>query len=234
MKLLDRPLRPGDPIAIIEDEEVNRRATGWIVEEADFTPVPVSVIPSSVDELIAEIETRAVAVICDHRLGRGGNVSYYGAEVVAMSNRRKIPAVLLTSYANSDENSSIRRWRSEIPMLLSRGSDSDPERLAQALSLAEDECRGVYTEERKPYRAIVRVQGRRFGPEGVVAECVVTAWQPRTTVDVPASMITENMGVPIERLLGKRLSAEVNIYASTAGELYFQNFKMGPGVPSGW
>ncbi|MEV0177723.1 hypothetical protein AB0I54_00225 [Streptomyces sp. NPDC050625] len=234
MNVLDRPLRPGDPIAIIEDDEVNRRTTGWIVEEADFTPVPVSFFPASVDELIAEVEQKAVAAICDHRLGRGGNVSYFGAEVVAKSNRRKIPAVLLTSYANSDENSTIRRWRSGIPMLLSRGSDSDPERLTQALALAEEECRGVYSEERKPYRVVVRVQDCRFGPEGIVAECVITAWQPRTTVDVPASMITESLGVPIETLIGKRLSADVNIYAPTAGELYFQNFKAGPGVPAGW
>ncbi|MEU7963550.1 hypothetical protein AB0D09_08805 [Streptomyces sp. NPDC049097] len=234
MNVLDRPLRPGDPVAIIEDEEVNRRATGWIVEEADFTPVPVSRIPVSLEELFAEIEDKAVAVICDHRLGRGGNVSYYGAEVVAKSNQRKIPAVLLTSYANSDENSTIRRWRSEIPMLLSRGADSDPDRLAQALSLAEQECRGIYTEARKPYRVIVRVQDLRYGPEEVVAECVVTAWQPRTTVDVPASMITDFLDLPIEQLVGKRLSAEVNIYAPTAGELYFRDFKMGPGVPAGW
>ncbi|MGW3125179.1 hypothetical protein [Streptomyces sp. NPDC001123] len=234
MNVLDRPLRSGDPVAIIEDEPVNRRATGWIVEEADFTPIPVSRIPASLDELFAEIEDKAVAVLCDHRLGRGGSVSYYGAEVVAKSNRKKIPAVLLTSYANSDENSTIRRWRSDIPMLLSRGADSGPERLAEAFSLAEGECRGIYTEARKPYRVIVRVQDCRYGPEGVVAECVVTAWQPRTTVDVPASMITESLEMPIDRLVGKRLSADVNIYAPTAGELYFRDFKMGPGVPAGW
>ncbi|WP_306326748.1 hypothetical protein [Streptomyces venezuelae] len=234
MKVLDRPLQPGDPVAIIEDEAVNRRATGWIVEEADFTPVPVSRIPASLDELFAEIEDKAVAVLCDHRLGRGGNVSYYGAEVVARSNRRKIPAVLLTSYANSDENSSIRRWRSDIPMLLSRGADTAPERLAEAFALAGEECRGIYSEARRPYRVIVRIQSCRYGPEGVVAECVVTAWQPRTTVDVPASMITECLNMPIERLVGKRLSADVNIYSPTAGELYFSDFKMGPGVPSGW
>ncbi|MEV5175029.1 hypothetical protein AB0L10_29000 [Streptomyces flaveolus] len=234
MNVLDRPLQPGDPVAIIEDEAVNRTTTGWIVEEADFTPVPVTRIPASLDELFAEIEGKAVAVLCDHRLGRGGSVSYYGAEVVAKSNRRKIPAVLLTSYANSDENSTIRRWRSDIPMLLSRGADSDPERLAQALSMAEAECRGIYTEARKPYRVIVRVQDCRYGPEGVVAECVVTAWQPRTTVDVPAAMITECLDMPINRLVGKRLSADVNIYAPAAGELYFRDFRMGPGVPAGW
>lgn len=233
MNVLDRPLRPGDPIAIIEDEAINRKTTGWIVEEADFTPVPLSRIPATLDELFAEIEDKAVAVLCDHRLGRGGSVSYYGAEVVAKSNRRKIPAVLLTSYANSDENSTIRRWRSEIPMLLSRGA-GDPERLAHAFSLAEEECRGVYSEARRPYRVIVRVQDCRYGPEGVVAECVVTAWQPRTTVDVPASMITESLAMPMDRLVGKRLSAEVNIYAPAAGELYFRDFKMGPGVPAGW
>ncbi|MEU4886357.1 MULTISPECIES: hypothetical protein [Streptomyces] len=230
MNVLDRPLSPGDPIAIIEDEEVNRRATGWIVEEADFMPIPIARIPASLDELFAEIEGKAAAVICDHRLGRGSAVSYFGAEVVAKSNRRKIPAVLLTSYANSDENSTIRRWRSEIPMLLSRGPDSDPDRLAQALTLAEDECRGVYTEARKPYRVIVRVQDCRYGPEEVVAECVVTAWQPRTTVDVPASMIADSLNTPIDQLVGKRLSADVNIYAPTAGELYFRDFGMGPGV----
>lgn len=49
MNVLDRPLRPGDPVAIIEDEAVNRRTTGWIVEEADFTPVPVSRIPLTLD-----------------------------------------------------------------------------------------------------------------------------------------------------------------------------------------
>ncbi|MEV5129396.1 hypothetical protein ACN6K8_004459 [[Kitasatospora] papulosa] len=234
MNVLDRPLSPGDPIAIIEDEEVNRRATGWIVEEADFTPVPISFIPTSLDDLFAEIEGKVAAVICDHRLGRGSAVSYFGAEVVAKSNRRKIPAVLLTSYANSDENSTIRRWRSEIPMLLSRGQDSDPDRLAEALNFAEEECRGVYTEARKPYRVIVRVRDCRYGPEEVVAECVVTAWQPRTTVDVPASMISDSLSMPISELVGKRLSAEVNIYAPTAGELYFRDFRMGPGVPAGW
>lgn len=232
MPVLERPLRPGDRVAILEDDEANRRTTGWVVEEAEFDPVPFQSAPRTVDELLDQVEQRASALICDHRLQKKWSVPYLGAEVVARANRRRIPAVLITSHANSDENVSIRRWRSGIPSLLERGSDA--EIVAKALGVAEDEVNGKFSTERKPYTAIVRVQELRYGPEGVVAECVVTAWQPRTTVDVPASMITDALNVSPSALVGLRMVADINIYAPKAGELYFKNFRPSRGVPAEW
>ncbi|MEU4775302.1 hypothetical protein [Micromonospora sp. NPDC023644] len=228
-------LHAGDRVAIVEDDEANLRAVVWTLEDLDLEPIWVPPDPRGVDFLIEGVRSVAGAVISDHRLGKKMSIPYYGAEFVARSNQRKVPAVLMTSYANSDESTSIRAWRADIPRLLNRGTDAgDPTKIRGALEQAKAECLGEFSQERRAYQAVVRVKGLRAGPSGTVAEVVVTAWRPSEAVDVPASIITDGLSIEDGRLRGTRFVADVNIYAESGGDLYFKNIRPAPKLPEAW
>lgn len=223
----------GDDVAIIDDDSAAATALQWIVEDAGYRPIIIAPNPKGVDALIAEITNAADAAISDHRLGQARPVPYSGAEVVAKANELMVPAVLITSYADSDENTTIREWRFGIPQLLNRGDESNsPAVISEALMAADRERRGVYLPQRRAYRTVVRIQGIRSGPDGHIAEVIVTAWQPQQTVSIPVSMLGES--VDLSGLRGRRFMADVNIYADTPGELYFRNFDPAPAIPSDW
>ncbi|MFD5825510.1 hypothetical protein [Lentzea sp. NPDC060358] len=236
MPVLDRPLRIGDQVAVLDDNAKAANALRWLVDEAGFDPILIKPNPRGVEEMVKEIVEKAAAAISDHRLGHAGPISYSGAEVVARANVVRIPAILITSYANSDENTTIRQWRSGIPQMLNRGSEGNsPDLITQALAIADDERRGIYLPQRKAYRTVVRVEDTRDGPDGLIAEVVVTAWRPQQTVSIPVSLIGDLVkGIPPRRLKRRRFMAEVNIYAETAGELFFREFEPAPDIPEDW
>jgi FixJ family two-component response regulator len=232
--VLERPLREGDPVAVVDDIDRMARATALLVEDAGFQPVQIPPVHARVEDLLDQIAARSRATICDHRLGQRTAVPYDGAEVVARSNDHGIPAVLITTYANTDENTSIRRWRAGIPRLLRRGTQAHPDAIAKALRVAENEARGLYEVERTAYRTVVRVQDIRSWEGQSVAEVVVSAWHPDEVVELPTSLLLDTIDLQDQQLPGRRFMAEVNIYAETAGELYFRAFEPAPEVPSDW
>jgi FixJ family two-component response regulator len=232
--ILEQPLREGDPVAVVDDIEQMARSMASLVEEAGFRPVQIPPVHANVEELLAQIAAESRATVCDHRLGQRTAVPYDGAEVVARSNRNGVPAVLITTYANTDENTSIRRWRAGIPRLLRRGTEADPATITEALRVAEKEAGGLYELERTAYRTVVRVEAVRSWEGQSVAEVVVAAWHPDEVVELPTSLLLETVDVRAQHLLGRRFMAEVNIYAETAGELYFRAFEPAPEVPSEW
>jgi len=231
--VIDRPLTQGDSVAVIDDIREDAELTASLVSEAGFTPIVITPPPSSITLLLDQIGDSARAAICDHRLAGRGKVGYYGAEVVARSNARHLPAVLITTYADLEAHS-IRLWRSGIPRLLRRGRESDPDTIFEALTQADRETGGQYEPNRKPYRAVVRVDTVR-AVEGVeVAGVVVSAWNPSEVVEIPSSLITQDVPEYKGRLSGIRFMANVNIFAQAPDELYFRDFELAPEIPDGW
>ena len=228
----ERPLVQGDTVAVVDDVDEDADLTASLVSEAGFVPVVIPPTPS-VERLLDLIRKDARALICDHRLGGRANVSYYGAEVVAKSNEIKIPAVLITTYADV-ESHSIRLWRSHIPRLLRRGRESDPDAIFEALVQAGEEAEGRYQDNRVAYRTVVRIEDVRTVGGTRVADVVVSAWNPSEVVEIPLSLIGSHATKTDEELRGSRFMAYVNIYADTADELYFRDFEPAPEVPEGW
>jgi len=221
-------------VAVVDDILEDADLTATLVREAGFVPVIIAPPPPSIEHLLSRIRNDARALVCDHRLTGTANVAYYGAEVVARSNKDHIPAVLLTTYADVDTQS-IRRWRSGIPRLLRRGRESDPDTLFESLVQADEEASGRYEDNRRAFRTVVRVEGVRTVEGTRVAEVVVSAWNPSEVVEIPLALMAGAVGeASDDQLRGKRFMAYVNIYADTADELYFRDFEEAPEVPEGW
>lgn len=213
-------LAPGDPIAVVDDVDVDAEGTADLLEDADFRPVRVP-LPDSIDALMDSLSGMARGVVCDHRLSQLVTVPYDGAEV------------LLTGWANIDEVASIRRWRDRIPRVLSKGTDNSPDELARALRLAHREMLGEFTPDRQAYRTVVRVARVDQG-DHPLAEVFVTAWRPAEAVLVPAALLTDDTGLAAHQLPSRRFLADVNIYATEQGELYFRQFEVANEPPPGW
>jgi hypothetical protein len=233
VELLEHPLSQGDPVVVVDDIAEDADLTAALVREAGFVPIIITPPLPSIEGLLIRIKKDARAVVCDHRLAERANVSYYGAEVVARSNEINIPAVLITTYADV-EAYSIRLWRSRIPRLLRRGRESDPDTIFEALNQADAEVGGRYAPGRRAYRTVVRIENVRMVEGTRVAEVVVSAWNPSEVVEIPLALLGEHSSKTDDELRGGRFMAYVNIYADTAGELYFRDFELAPELPDGW
>lgn len=230
--LLDVPLRPGDKVAVVDDSEDDALRTAEMLIDAAFEPVTIPLRNVSVDSLLDEVAEKARGLVCDHRLSHHASVAYSGAQVVAASNARGIPSVLISGYIDLDEHSSIRRYRSGIPRLLSKRFA--PEDLTEALNAVQQEHVQGPAEDRKAYRTVVRVLTLREENSESIAEVIISAWDPKLAVALPTALITCDVDIDLHTLAGRRLMAEVNIYAASHEDLFFRNFEIALSPPDSW
>lgn len=229
--LLER-IEPGSRIAVVDDSLDDMRRTSILLEDAEFEPVAIKPPFDTLDSLLQVVVEKASGLVCDHRLSHGAAVPFTGAQVVAASNRRHIPAVLITGYADLDEQTSIRRWRSSIPCMLRKRFD--PEAIDRALQIAHREQLVGPAPDRVAHRTVVRVlRVDQIGAERIV-EVIVVAWDPVDAVILPADIITSRVGLSAETLPGMRFMANVNIHAKNSEELFFDGFEVAPKVPNEW
>ncbi len=225
-------IRPGSKIAVVDDSVDDMRRTSILLEDAEFEPVAIDPSFPTLEALLNAVAAKADGLVCDHRLSHGATAAFTGAQVVAASNRRRIPAVLVTGYADLDEQTSIRRWRSSIPCMLRKRFK--PAEIESALQLAHREQLLGPALEREGHRTVVRVlRVDQIGTERIV-EVIVVAWDPVDAVILPADMITTSVGLTTDDLPGMRFMANVNIHARSSEELFFENFEVAPEIPQSW
>jgi hypothetical protein len=230
--VLEGPLRPGDRVAVVDDSPDDAARTAEMVLDAEFVPVTIELSYGDIESLLDAVGRKARALICDHRLSHHASVPYNGAQVVAASNLRGIPAVLISGFIDMDEHSSIRRYRADIPCLLDKRFE--PEQLADALNAAHAEATHGPALGRRAFRTVVRVVSIQKADVEPIAEVIVTAWNPKEVVALPANLIAEDTGIDLESLAGHRFMAEVNIYASSHEELFFRKFEIAEPPPADW
>lgn len=230
--LLER-IEPGSRIAVVDDSLDDLRRTSILLEDAEFEPVAINPSFDTLDSLLQVVAEKAVGLVCDHRLSHGAAVPFTGAQVVATSNQRHIPAVLITGYADLDEQTSIRRWRSSIPCMLRKRFD--PEAIDRALQIAHREQVVGPAPDRVAHRTVVRIlRVDQIGAERIV-EVIVVAWDPIDAVLLPADIITSRIRhLSLEELPGMRFMANVNIHAKNSEELFFDGFEVAPSIPNEW
>ncbi|WP_155128823.1 response regulator [[Actinomadura] parvosata] len=232
MSVLVAPLGPGDRVAVVDDSADDAERTAEMLIDCEFEPVIVPLQYPNIDALLDAVAKKARGLVCDHRLSRGAYVNFDGAQVVAASNSRKIPAVLISGYINLDESSSIRRYRAGIPRLLSKRFE--PEDLTEALFAAQREQQLGPAPDRVSYRTLVRVTKVRTDGIEPIAEVIIPAWNPTQKVELSTSLITDCVDVSCDELVGMRFMAEVNIYALSHEDLYFSSFQVATPPPDSW
>ncbi|CAM4143022.1 hypothetical protein [Deinococcus marmoris] len=192
---------------------------------------------STTSELMEEIEPQNAGIICDHRLQHGSLADFFGSEFVALSYSQRLPALLLTEYGEQDVDTTIRRYRRNIPILLQR-SNVDLKLIADGMIKCIEELKGNIETDRRPHRTFVKVTHIDREGEDIVADVFIDSWKPKTAIRLPISLmgddvadyVTSKLVRNADPPLSVRLLAKVNLGASNSWELYFDEFEI-PGEP---
>jgi len=105
-------------IAIIDENKNEAEMAKSEVRAAGFEPLVINGHFDEVEDLTSTILGKAQGVLCGHRLSHSGLADFPGAKFVAHLYDLKVPAILVTQFADIDNGVSIRNWRDKIPVLL--------------------------------------------------------------------------------------------------------------------
>ncbi len=218
-------------VALVDDDPTAAAAMKVLLQDAGYEPIDVEPPLVSIHDAIVQIRGNANAAICDHRLSPRGLASFSGAELVAELYGSAFPAVLISQYFKVDQNVSIRKYRSKIPILLAR-DQLGPDQLADAIQICSDEIRGELSPSRRAWRTLVRVVAKDTEGGEDVLDAIIPGWRPGEAVRFPAELLGRHRNVLPEGRsdgLGLRFFARVNIGAEDAGDLYFEGFEPAKG-----
>ena len=214
-------------IAIVDDDKTEVEVAELEIKDAGFEPFPVEGGPfQMVEDLITLISSNAQSAICDHRLRYSGFANFSGAELVARLYDLRIPAVLISQYADIDGNASIRACRDKIPVLLNR-DETDASSIARGIEYCVNELRGQIANTRKPHRSLLRIE--LVEQESI--DVIIPGWNPHRAVRLPKSLIPTSFWESHLKI-GEHLFAQINIGAEKASDLYFKDFEIAPELDS--
>lgn len=215
-------------VALVDDDPVAAATLSVLLQDAGYEPIGVERSLDSITSAVDEIRDIAGAAICDHRLSPRGLATFSGAELVSQLYSCSFPAVLISQYFKIDQDVSIRKYRSHIPVLLARDEVS-PERIAEAIRVCTNEIGGERPPHRKSWRTLVRVVSKDTEGGEDVLDAIIPGWRPDEAVRFPADLLGDHQNVlPKGRAGGLELRffARVNIGAEDAGDLYFDGFEL--------
>lgn len=214
-------------VAIVDDNPDYRRNLANMTRLAGFTAAPLEERYREVSDLLRAI--RAVGAgraLCDNRLREGSYAGFDGAEAVDALYRDSLPAILVTEYAASDINTSIRPHRRRIPVLVPR-SELRPERIRRGFEETDQEVihkRPPLT--RRPRRAFVEVEEVVEGPRGRLLTVFVPRWREHEAIVIPEMLIPDGMRASLRK--GTFLIASINTEAERSEDLFFEDFELTP------
>jgi hypothetical protein len=209
-------------VAVIDDDPEYAILTRLQIEEAGFEAYLPGGGFASLEHFSQLVGRNAQAAVCDYKLRRTAHYAPFdGAEAVAHLFDQRIPAILVSQYTKNESQFSIRQWRKKVPVLLTR-QKLDPTSIRVGLWKCAQEIGGEVPPERKPRRAIVRID--EVTHEEVTA--FVPQWRPEEAVYFLRSLVPESLQPHL--LPEQRFSASVNISAIDSDELFFEDFRLAP------
>jgi hypothetical protein len=214
-------------LAIVDDDPDTAEMTSWQVADAGFEPI---VFPKrsvkNLEQVTTWVAEFAEGAICDHRLMAKGFANFYGARVVSdIFEKQKRPAILVTQFVDMDQDVSIRRWRRNIPVLLSRDeANADSIRLGIETCMAE--LNGAVPSSRKPFRTLVHVLSLGNESDERIMDVIVPSWNNHHAVRLPLSLLPPVIQDSAKE--GLWLFADVNIGAQCSQDLFFTDFEIAP------
>jgi hypothetical protein len=211
-------------IAIIDENKNEAEMAESEVEAAGFEPLVIRGHFNEVEDLTSVILGKAQGALCGHRLSHSGLADFPGAKLVAHLYDLKVPAILVTQFADIDNGVSIRNWRDKIPVLLSR-DEADASSIAEGLESCLQELQGQIPSTRKPYRTLLRIVNIGTESGERVIDVIIPGWNPYRAVRFPAVLLPKSIRKSHTKE-GTHLFAKVNIGAEKASELYFKDFEV--------
>ena len=218
-------------VAVIDDDELAAESMSVLLVDAKMEPLLIPGGFSSVPSAVEQILTAANAAVCDHRLNPRGYASFFGAELVAHLYCKNFPAILVTQYSDIDNDVSIRKFRRRIPVMLSR-DEADENTLPEGIAICREELKGSGLPSRRAWRSIIRLDFKATEGLEDVVDAVIPAWNPRTAVRFPTSLLPDDIRASVDKAeygeLDVHLFAYVNIGAENSRDLFFYGFEPAP------
>lgn len=209
-------------VKVIDDDKDFRKTLAETVQDAGFIPIdeagPLGTLRSFVRDTVGSTQ----AALCDHHLRqRARYSSFNGAEAVAELYRQKFPAVLCTRWdqANIEE---IRGFRQYVPVLL-RPSEVDPDAVTRGIGYCIDEFNGIFRQNRKASRALVRVEDS----DSELIYVIVPAFAPDEIIRLRKEDIPSPIIAVLKSKKKNRFHARVNLGAETSDQLFFKSWEPG-------
>lgn len=212
-------------IAVIDDQPTARESMSDIVKDANLNPFLVENRLESVNEIIKLYPDHAQGLILDYNLGVSNYAPFNGALAVSELYQKRIPALLVTNYSESEVDH-FRVYRKNIPVIYNSG-DFNPENIEEGIKIFIDEINDRYSLKRKPYRTLFRVVD--LDPTKEFAFVIIPSWDPLKNVRVPYEVFGE---LKFKLETDQRYFAEINIGAKSHDELYFSKITIAE-KPSG-
>lgn len=175
-------------VKLIDDDPGVRAGYKYPVEDLDLEVDDISGPIQSCSSLVKSFNQRNEAAICDFQLTTKSYSVSNGDEVVSSLYEMNIPAVLCTRWAGHLPDQ-VRYRRRQIPVVLSP-VDLSAERIATAFEICVNEFTGKFSNERRPWRAMIRIEGGEKVHAGhFQLNVVIPSWDPSTglTFVVPSS-----------------------------------------------
>lgn len=206
-------------VVVIDDDEESRQSLAYMLEDMEIEPVlQTEPLPDNPQATLGTLVKLADAMLSDYRLRKKHNYSPFdGDRLVAAANESGFPAVLCTSYTDSDVTMyrSLRRY---IPALLS-ADDYSPDRLVFGFRRCIREREGRFDQTRQPFRSHVRVED----VEENYFYVVVPGWSVEQKIRIYYDDVPEHVRKHVT--VGYRTHAKVNIGAEESEELFFYEWE---------
>jgi len=216
-------------IAIVDDDAESRDSLAFLVEDAGYEPKLITGKFGNEKQLLIDAirEMEAFGVISDHRLSHGHLASFYGSELLASLYDLRIPSILITQFFDLDADTSIRKYRDKLPVVIARGQQS-PESIGDLLEFSQKELVNGPTASRKPHRALIRIDDYSLGRQDGLIEGVITNWNSEFIVKFPAELIPEEVKRKMSGSDINRLMAFVNTGASDYRDIFITDIHLAP------
>ena len=206
-------------VLVVDDNQAVRQDYGYAIEELGLEPVYETGPLRSLDELLKQMSGKADALVCDYHLRIKNFSQFNGDLLVASFNRERFPALLCTTYTDSDVTV-MRSKRRFIPTLL-KPATYNPETIRLGFERCICEGEGNFDPSRKPWRTLVRIA--EIEEKGGYFYVIVPGWN----ADEKIRVYLDDVPGELRKLIkpSQRLHAQVNLGAEAPKEMYFSDWE---------
>lgn len=227
LKLTDRVI---ECVRLIDDNAPTRAMYRYPVEDMSLAAEEVVGPIDDFDALIQTFDITRDAVICDFQLTAANYAHKTGDWMVSSLYSKRFPALLCTRWAGAGLPEEVRFRRRQIPAIL-RPTELEPESIRAAFSMCTEEFAGRFTVERKPWRAMIRVEGaEENGPGHFRLAIVVPSWDPNIGLSfvVPTANNAVLRGIAQRATKGEivRAFGQVNLGADSETDIYIDEWAL--------
>jgi FixJ family two-component response regulator len=212
-------------VAIIDDNTTMRERFADYMLMEGYDPIVFDRRLNSVNNLLVEANTKGIQFgIFDHRLTERHFADFLGAEGVSAFNHNLKASILVTGYENDDSETSIRKYRRGIPVLLHMSEVNSSKLSIGLIKTYQEIVEKKVPIERQSCRSILTIVDIIKKGNVQVVKVIVSQWNPKEQIGFPFDMLPGTLRGSIS--IGKYLMASVNVDATRAEDIFFDNFEL--------